>query len=469
MIVPTQYKDKKIVILGLGKSGRSLAHSLKKAGAQVFAWDDQEKARDNAQKEGISLKNIETIEWKTIDYFLLSPGIPHRYPAPHPAVTQAQMANLKPLSDLEILVNSRPLAHYIGITGTNGKSTTTTLIGHILKESGASVDLGGNLGIPVMELQSLDATGVYVLEVSSYQLEISPSLHFDVSVLLNITPDHLERHGGMEGYIQAKTLIYKNSTQQDTLVISVDDLPCLTIYEALKASGAVKLRPISTCKILPEGVYVKEGQLYEDGRFVADLTNLSTLQGAHNWQNIAAAYASLRSFGLTSEMILQGLVSFPGLAHRQQIVTQFENLTFINDSKATNAEAVAKAMLCFKDRPLYWLLGGRSKEGGIESLKPFFPFIEHAFLYGEAASSFALTLGKDVPHTLCQTLQEATEKAITLALKEKKPNAVVLLSPACASFDQFQDFEARGEAFCSYVRELIHPSEGLETRVKCSL
>ena len=468
MIVPTDYKDKKVMILGLGKSGRSLAHSLSNAGAQVFAWDDQEKARDAAQKEGIPLKDIETIKWKTIDHFLLSPGIPHQYPAPHPAVTHAQMAHLQPICDLDILWKSHPRARYIGITGTNGKSTTTALIAHILKESGASVEVGGNLGVPVMELQSLDEKGVYVLEVSSYQLEISPSLHFDVCVLLNITPDHLERHGGMEGYIQAKKLIYQNSTGEDTLIISVDDLPCLTIYEVLKTSGTLKLLPISTCKILPEGIYVKEGLLYEKGEFILDLKNFPALQGTHNWQNIAAAYASLRSFGLKVETILQGLKSFSGLAHRQQIVAAFENITFVNDSKATNAEAVAKAMLCFKGRPLYWLLGGRPKEGGIESLRPYFPLIEHGFVFGEAASSFSLSLGQEVPHTVCQALKEATEQAATLALKKKKSNAVVLLSPACASFDQFKDFEARGEAFCSYVQELTHPYESQVRRAQCA-
>jgi UDP-N-acetylmuramoylalanine--D-glutamate ligase len=466
MIVPTHYKNQNVVVLGLGRSGRSVAHSLCQAGAHVFAWDDQEEARIAAEKEGIPLKDVETIEWKNIDHFLLSPGIPHQYPAPHPAVIQARAAHVHPISDLEVLWQSHPQARYIGITGTNGKSTTTTLIGHILKQSGAFVEVGGNLGIPVMEFRPIDAEGIYVLEVSSYQLEISPHLHFDVSILLNITPDHLERHGGMEGYIEAKKLIYKNGNPRDTLVISLDDLPCLTIYEALKASGQVNLLPISTCKTLSQGVYVKEGILYENSQRVLDLSTLPFLQGQHNWQNIAAAYGALRSAGLDRETILQGITSFRGLAHRQQIVAEKDNVTFINDSKGTNAEAVAKALTCFKNRPIYWLLGGRPKEGGIEVLKPYFPFIEHAFLFGEAASSFSLCLGKEVPHTLCENLKEATEWATCLAFKEGKPQAVVLLSPACASFDQFRDFEARGEAFCLYVDALI--DEGIR-RGKCSL
>lgn len=459
MIVPAPYKNRKSVVLGLGRSGRSVAKSLCKVGAQVLAWDDQEDARLQAEREGIPLKDPETIAWTEVDDFILSPGIPHQYPAPHSAVLHAQMVGLRPISDMEVLYKSAPQARYIGITGTNGKSTTTTLIGHILQESGRPIQVGGNLGIPVMEFDALGADGVYVLEVSSYQLEISPSLHFDVSILLNITPDHLERHGGMEGYIEAKKRIYQNATPEDTLVISVDDVPCLMIYEALKASGQVKLLPISTCKTLAQGVYVKEGFLYEKGLPVMDLKDLPRLQGQHNWQNVAAAYGALRAFGVESEVIVKGIVSFPGLAHRQEMIRTFENVTFINDSKGTNAEAVAKALICLQNRPLYWLAGGRPKAGGIESLKPYFPSIEHAFLFGEAARSFALSLGKDVPHTLCETLQEATECATALALKEAKPHAVVLLSPACASFDQFRDFEARGEAF----RACVHACVGEKT------
>jgi len=455
MIIPTHYKDKKVAVLGLGRSGRSVAQSLLKAGAHVLAWDDQEGARESAQNQGIPLTNLHSLEWEDVDHLILSPGIPHHYPAPHPVVALAQIAGLRPLSDLEILCQSQPQAHYIGITGTNGKSTTTTLIGHILKESGAPVEMGGNLGIPVMELNPFKEQGTYVLEVSSYQLEISPSLHFNVGILLNITPDHLERHGGMDGYIAAKKLIYRNATSQDILVMSVDDLPCLTIYEALKASEKVKLLPISTCKVLADGLYVKEGILYEKSRPVLNLKDLVRLKGQHNWQNVAAAYGALRSMGIGAETIAQGIASFPGLAHRQQEVAHYKNVTFVNDSKATNAEATAKALACYQGSPVFCLLGGRPKEGGIASLKPYFPVIEHAFLYGEAASSFLLTLKGEVPYTVCKTLEEATEKAAKMAFDDQKQDAVVLLSPACASFDQFADFEERGEAFCRYVQKAI--------------
>lgn len=455
MIIPTPFKGQNIAVLGLGRTGRSAAKSLLKAGATVFAWDDQEGAREIAQEEGIPLVDLSSVEWKDVNGLLLSPGIPHHYPAPHPLVAQAQIAGLRPLSDLEILYKSQPQAHYIGITGTNGKSTTTTLIGHILKQSGRPVEVGGNIGIPVMELGALNKDGFYVLEVSSYQLEISPSLHFDVSVLLNITPDHLERHGGMDGYIAAKKLIYRNTNDQDTLVVNVDDLPCLTIYEALKNAGKMNLLPFSVCKVLSDGIYVKDGTLYEKGHPIVNLNNFDRLKGVHNWQNVAAAYGALRSMGLDAAVIVQGIESFPGLAHRQERVATHRNVTFINDSKATNADAAAKALACYQGTSLYWILGGRPKEGGITSLKPFFPSIEHAFLYGESAPSFSLTLEGELPYTLCDTLEEAVNRASRQAFEENKQNAVVLLSPACASFDQFRDFEERGDAFRLYVQEII--------------
>lgn len=466
---PTLFKDQKVAILGLGRSGLSVAKGLLQAGATVLAWDDQENVREKAKTQGIPLLDPASLDWGEVHHLILSPGLPHHYPAPHPLVAQAQIAGLRPLSDLEVLYRSYPQARYIGITGTNGKSTTTTLIGHIMKEAKLPVEVGGNLGIPVIDLNPLKEDGTYVLEVSSYQLEISPSLHFNVGILLNITPDHLERHGGMEGYIAAKKLIYRNATPKDTLVISVDDVPCLTLYETLKKSGKVSLIPISICKVLGEGIYVKEGILHETSQPIVDLRQFSHLKGQHNWQNIAAAYAALRSIGLESETILQGISSFPGLAHRQQVVVTHHNITFVNDSKATNAEATAKALLCYQGSSIYWLLGGRPKEGGITSLKPYFSRTEHVFLYGEAASNFFLTLEGNVPYTICKTLEEATKKAAEMAFQDQKKDAVVLLSPACASFDQFRDFEERGEAFCHVVQEIIDPKDKVRGGRSCSL
>ncbi len=456
MIVPTGFKGQKVVVLGLGRSGRTAAQGLLKGGADVFAWDDQEETRKTAQCQGISIMDPTSFEWEDVNHLILSPGIAHRYPAPHPLVLQAQSVGLQPLSDLEVLSQSCPQAFYIGITGTNGKSTTTALMGHILKDCGATVEMGGNIGIPVMELNPLKEGGTYVLEVSSYQLEISPSLHFNIGILLNITPDHLERHGGMEGYIAAKQLIYRHGNPQDTLVINVDDPYCLSIYESLKALGEVSLLPFSVHKVLPEGIYVKDGVLYEKHQPVADLKQFDRLKGIHNWQNAVAAYGALRSRGLGAEEIVKGMKSFPGLAHRQQVVAHHKNVLFVNDSKGTNGDAVEKALLSYQDAPIYWLLGGRAKEEGITKLKPYFSIIEHAFLFGEATSAFAITLEGEVPYTFCKTLKEAVDKATKQAFHDQKPDAVVLLSPACASFDQFKDFEERGNLFCQYVQEAIH-------------
>jgi UDP-N-acetylmuramoylalanine--D-glutamate ligase len=459
MITPLSFKDQTIFILGLGRSGLSVSHSLLKAGGHVLAWDDKHEARQLAREQGIPLANIHSLNWHNIHHLVLSPGIPHHYPVPHPLISKALNAGLQPISDLEILYHSNPQARYVGVTGSNGKSTTTALLGHILKECGKSVEVGGNIGIPVMHLNPLTKDGTYVLEVSSYQLETSPNLHFNISILLNITPDHLDRHGGMEGYIEAKKLIYKNSTPNDTLIIGVDDEPCTKIYESLKDSGSVGLIPISVTKVLSHGIYVSEEILYENRNPVMDLKQFDRLRGGHNWQNIAAAYGALRSMNVDPEHIREGIASFPGLAHRQQVVATHENVLFVNDSKATNVEAVAKAFEAYQDFPIYWLLGGQPKEGGITSLKPYFSNVKHAFLFGEATSDFSLTLEGKVPYTVCNTLGEAVKRASSLAFNNAEEKTVVLLSPACASFDQFKDFEARGEVFCEVVKRVIGERE----------
>lgn len=455
MIITPLFKDQTVFILGLGKSGRSVAQNLGKAGVHILAWDDQEEARRLAHEQGIPLVNFDTFQWKDVNHFILSPGIPHHYPAPHPLIVQAQRAGLSPINDLEVLYRSQSHARYIGVTGTNGKSTTTSLIAHILQESGMRVEVGGNLGIPAMDLNPLNEDGIYVLEVSSYQLETAPSLHFNVSILLNISPDHLERHGGLEGYINAKKLIFKNATDQDTLVVNVDDSPCLKIYEELKTAGKIRLIPISVGQVLSDGVYVTEGVLYEGAHPILNLQLLERLKGKHNWQNIAAAYGALRAMNLEADQIIPGITSFPGLAHRQQVVAHYKNVLFVNDSKATNAEAAEKALISYADSPLYWLLGGRPKAGGIESLRPFFSKIKHAFVFGEATSLFSSTLRGHMSYTICGSLEEAVKKASSLAFQNQELEVVVLLAPACASFDQFRDFEERGNVFCAAVKEVI--------------
>lgn len=450
------FKGKNIAALGLGRSGRSAALALQDSGAHVIAWDDTPAARDAAQKDGVNLQDLTIIDWSTIHELVLSPGIPHHYPAPHPIVALAKAAGLKPTSDIEILYKTQPEATYVGITGTNGKSTTTSLIAHIIKAAGHKCEVGGNIGIPVMNLEPLGKDGTYVLEMSSYQLEITPSIHFDVSVLLNITPDHLDRHGGLEGYISAKKLIYANSTHDDTLIIGIDDPHCFAIYEHLKTSSHVNLVPISVQKRISDGLYVKDGQLIDGGTgsMICDLSPLLRLKGQHNWQNTAVSFATCRALGLKDSEIIKALESFPGLAHRQQLVKSWQQIRFVNDSKATNAEAVAQALAAYSGENIYWLAGGRPKEGGITALEPYFATVNHAFIYGEAQDLFALSLEGKVPYTRAKDLREATELALKKAANHPKKETVVMLSPACSSFDQFKDFERRGEAFCDYINEL---------------
>lgn len=443
-----------MAVLGLGRSGLSAAQSLMNAGATVFAWDDQEKNRQAAVDRNIPLTDLYTCPWDLIETLVLSPGIPHHYPTPHPLAKRAQEKGIPCISDLEIFRLSQPQAQVVAVTGTNGKSTTTALIAHSLKVLGIPSEMGGNIGIPVLTLNPLEEKGIYVLELSSYQLEITPHLAPTIGVLLNITPDHLERHGGMEGYIKAKTLIFKNAARG---LIGVDDPICQNLYKSSSSSslGGTELTPVAVTQFLSKGICVHDGILYENGQKIADVTLFDRLKGSHNWQNMAAAYGVLRLLGLPREEIIKAIGSFPGLAHRQQHVLCHRNVLFINDSKATNGEAVDKAFKSYPGRPIYWLLGGQPKEGGIESLAPHFPQVAHAFLFGMAAPQFELSLQGKVDYTVCETLEEATHKAADLAFSRIKEDAIVLLSPACASWDQFRDFEERGEAFCRYVHAVV--------------
>jgi len=464
MITPFPFANKRVAVLGLGKSGRTAALALQRAGAQVQAWDDQLDARLNAEKEGVSLGDLYSIDWTSIDELVLSPGIPHHYPAPHPVVAKAKAAGVFPISDIEVLYRTHPEATYVGITGTNGKSTTTTLVAHMLKASGKRVEVGGNLGIPVMEFDPLSAGDIYVLEMSSYQLDITPSIHFHGAILLNITPDHLERHGGLDGYVEAKKQIFRHMTSHDQAFVGMDDPLSVSIAESL----AVPVMPFSVHKSVSHGLYVDKGWLV-DGRHgnpitVLDLGELTTLRGAHNWQNALAAYGLVTFLGVAPEVCKEALKTFPGLAHRQQMIARWENILFVNDSKATNADAVAQALETYKDETIYWLVGGRQKEGGIATLGAFFPYIHHAFLYGEARDAFEVTLKGQVPYTLAKDLKEAVLAAVKQARQENIGDGVVLLSPACASFDQFKSFEERGDAFVNCVNEIVG---GRNTKALC--
>ncbi|HUC64788.1 MAG TPA: UDP-N-acetylmuramoyl-L-alanine--D-glutamate ligase [Stellaceae bacterium] len=456
MIEVTAFRDQKVAVLGLARSGLAAAEALQRGGARVLAWDDAAAKRSAAAAAGVPIVDLAQTGLGGATALVLSPGIPHRFPEPHPVAARARAAGAEIIGDIELLVRSRPDARYVGVTGTNGKSTTTALIGHILEEAGRKVAIGGNLGTPALALAPLGADGVYVLELSSYQLELTQSLAADVAVLLNITPDHLDRHGGMDGYIAAKRRIFGVRRPAQSAVIGMDDAPSRTLAAALASTGVPQVIPISAETRAPGGVYVAAGTLIDElagtAQRVLDLASLPRLPGHHNWQNAAAAYAAARCLGVAEAEIVAALRSFPGLAHRQELIATIDGVRYVNDSKATNADAAAKALACYDD--IYWIAGGIAKAGGITALAPLFPRIRHAFLIGRAAPEFAETLAGQVPFSRCADLAAAVAAARDAALAAAKPGAVVLLSPACASFDQFTDFEARGEVFRRLVAAL---------------
>lgn len=439
----------RVAVLGLARSGLAAAEALLASGAEVWAWDDDEAKRARAEARGISCRDLVQADFGRVLFLVMSPGVPHTHPKPHPVAARAREAGVLLTSDIELLGRACPKASFVGITGTNGKSTTTTLVGHMLTVAGRQIQVGGNLGVPALTLSPLGEGGIYVLEMSSYQLELIPTLVFDVAVLLNITPDHLDRHGGMTGYVAAKRRIFEGQDGDDTAVVALDDSESETIYDDLVATGRQQVVPISATRAVMGGVFVEDGLLTDDtggwGNPVLDLRLASNLPGSHNWQNAAAAYAVGRAFEIDDRAIAKSLLTYPGLAHRQERIAVIEGVTYINDSKATNADAAARALACYES--VYWIAGGKAKEGGIASLAPHFQDVRHAFLIGEAAEDFARTLEGRVAYTRSGDLAAAVAAATAKARADRLRNAVVLLSPACASFDQFADFEARGEAF----------------------
>jgi UDP-N-acetylmuramoylalanine--D-glutamate ligase len=448
MIAATSFRNQQVAVLGLARSGLAAARALAAGGARVLAWDDAAPRRADA--EGLELVDLAQADLADVRALVLSPGIPHSFPAPHPVAARAKAAGIPIIGDVELLVRSVPAARYAGITGTNGKSTTTALLGHMLREAGRTVAVGGNIGVAALLLEELGADGTYVLEMSSYQLELTPSAAFAVAVLLNITPDHLDRHGGMAGYIAAKERIFARQTARGFAVVGIDDEICAGIAQTLRGPHVV---PVSAERAAPGGVSAADGILADDldrgAQRIIDLRTLERLPGAHNRQNAAAAFAAARCLGLTAADCVAGLKSFAGLAHRQELIATIDGVRYINDSKATNADSVAKALACYDD--VYWIAGGIAKDGGIAPLAAFFPRIRHAFLIGEAAPDFARTLHGTAPYTVSGTLDAAVAAAHAAA---RGTRGIVLLSPACASFDQFTDFEARGEAFRRLVQDL---------------
>lgn len=446
-----------VAVLGLGISGMPTAAALVRSGAEVWAWDDNPDRRAAAAAAGIPIVDLGEADLRDTSTLVLSPGIPHTHPAPHPIAARARAAGCEIIGDIELLARAQRDAGYIGITGTNGKSTTTALIGHIMSTAGREVDVGGNLGAPALTLAPLADGHFYILEMSSYQIDLTVSITFDIAVLLNISADHLDRHGGLDGYIAAKKMIFHRQTRPRTAVIGVDDPHCRAIHDALVAADRQVVVPVSAGHRVPGGVHVRDdGWLIDDidGRAAAviDLNRVAALPGRHNWQNAAAAYATCRAARMQPAVIAACMNSFPGLAHRQELVAVVDGIRFVNDSKATNADAAARALACYA--PVYWIAGGRMKAGGIAGLTPQFQRIRHAFLIGECAETFAGQLAGTVPVTRCDTLDAAVPAAFAAARADGIEHATVLLSPAAASWDQFTGFEARGDRFTALVDAL---------------
>ena len=461
MIAARSFAHQTAGVFGLARSGIASVRSLRAGGARVYAWDDKESARVVAEAEGADVLPWRDWPWDKLKALVLSPGVPLTHPAPHDIVVKARASNTEVIGDIELFAREiRPDAAFrgsapvIAITGTNGKSTTTALIGHILNSCGFDAEIGGNIGKPVLELAPPGAKTIYVLEVSSYQIDLSPGLKPDVAVLSNITPDHIDRHGSLEAYAAVKARLLQQAVG-GTAVIGVDDALTSSIYTKLMSSGQQAL-PVSVGKVLGRGVFVLDGVLYDSqgGRAnrIVDFAAAAHLPGAHNWQNAALAYAATRNFARDVRAVASAIEDFPGLAHRLEDVGRIGRVRFINDSKATNADAAERALVCFPD--IFWIAGGRAKEGGIESLAGHFPRVRKAYLIGEAAENFSRTLEGRVPFEIAGTLDAAVASAYAEAMRSQVAAPVALLSPACASFDQFRDFEHRGDEFRAAVKRL---------------
>ncbi len=471
MFPATSFRGKKVAVFGLARSGTACLEALRLGGASVQAWDDSTEAVAKAQDAGLPVADLRNLDFAGLDALVLSPGVPLTHPEPHWTVAKARAAGIEVIGDTEVF--QRQLAgsgaRMVAITGTNGKSTTTALVGHLFRAAGRDVDVGGNIGTAVFLMRPPVKTRVYVLELSSFQIDLMPGLKPDAGILTNITPDHLDRHGNMENYAAVKARIFANQTAGDTAICGVDDQWCAAIADGIR-SGAT-LRRVSVLRYLANGISAPDGVLRDvrNGREAAriDLKPMPALKGAHNWQNACMAYGAARALGLGVAEIRSGFKSFPGLAHRMQEVARVDGIAFINDSKATNADAAEKALSSFDT--IYWIAGGIAKAGGIEPLRALFPRVLKAYLIGEAATEFARTLEGKTLIEHCGTLDRAVEAAARDAIAGRRRGAVVLLSPACASFDHYPNFEVRGDAFVKAVARLpgaIMKTQGADDVVK---
>ena len=464
MIPVYVFQGLRVAVFGLGMSGIATARALAAGGADVAAWDDSEISRTEAARAGIPIVDLREADWSALAALVLAPGVPLTHPEPHWTVEAAKKAGVEIIGDTELFLRERTRlasgARVIGITGTNGKSTTASLLDHLLSHAGRASALGGNIGTAILDLPPFAGGLTYVVELSSYQIDLTPSLRLDSAALLNITPDHLERHGSFENYASVKARIFSGLEVGGCAVVGIDDAPCRAIADEL--SGPYRVARISTLQAVEDGVYGRGGELIIAGGGGEDepisCLGIPSLRGEHNLQNAAVATALALAEGLDCEKIQSGLRSFPGLAHRMEDLGRLGRVIFVNDSKATNVMAAAKALACFDD--IYWIAGGRAKDDDISELAEFFPRVRRAYLIGEAAEGFARVLDGEVDYEISGTIEAAVEAAARDAEASAHAEPVVLLSPACASFDQFSSFYVRGDAF----RDAVGALSGIQLR-----
>ncbi len=443
-------KDKPVAVFGIGKSNLAVIHALQKARVTVVAGDDDPENVKQAVEAGAKDGLLDS-DFSQYACLVLAPGVPLHFPQPHAVVKKAQAAGIEIICDVEILSRLHHGRQTVAITGTNGKSTTTALVGHILKKCNIEAEVGGNIGHAVLDLDMPPYEGAFVIEMSSYQIDLCLTFVADIAVHLNLTPDHLDRHGTLDGYYQAKKNLFRGT---GAAIIGVDDEYSQRMAQEVMATGTRQVYPLSVLRPVPGGVYVLDGVLYDamfgEAEKIDDL-DIKTLPGQHNHQNAAAAYAVARMMGIPPHKITQTMCSFPGLPHRQFVSREISNISYINDSKATNAAAAEKALACYSN--IFWIVGGKPKEGGLEGLGPYMERIAQAFTIGEAMEDFSGWLEKhNVAVTRCGTLERAVLEAHQQA--QAQGRGVVLLSPACASFDQFKSFEQRGDEFTRLVTAL---------------
>ena len=459
MIPVTTFAGRTVAVFGLGGSGLASAQALISGGASVIAFDDDERGLAKAKAAGIPVADLRNADWSSIAALVLAPGVPLTHPQPHWSVEAAHKAGVAVIGDIELFCRERrqlaPSSPFVAISGTNGKSTTTALVAHLAASAGLDAQLGGNIGTAILSLAPPRQGRLHVIECSSYQIDLAPTLDPSIGILINLSEDHLDRHGTMERYAAVKERLVAGVPKDGEAIIGIDDDWCRTIADRLEQSAKRVIR-VSVHQALSDGIYVEAQQIMRaaGGKSspVARIDGIGSLRGQHNAQNAACAAAAALSLGLSPDAIQAGLRSFPGLHHRMEEVGKRGAVLFVNDSKATNADSTAQALACFDD--IFWIAGGRPKTGGIESLRHFFPRIRKAYLIGEAAEEFAVSLGADVAHETTGTLEKAVVAAAHDAAASAAGEPVVLLSPASASFDQYRNFEVRGDAFRGLVLEL---------------